>query len=191
MLTNPDSLMAKVFKSIYFKNSDPLNASLGSRPSYEWRSIFAAQKLIKQGATVIIGNGRRTKVWQHRWIGRETASMVQSMKLTESQNCWPVSYDMTVSELIDQSGKAWKENLLEDLFTQEVQEKIRKITPAGRRSEDTYAWKYTKTGHYTVKSGYWVQMNIVGEESEQEEVTQPSIDGLYQQAWSVEAIPKV
>lgn len=147
MVTNPHSLMAKIFKSRYFKNSDPLNVSLGSRPSYAWRSIHAAQKLIQQGARVVIGNGRSrsTKVWHHRWVGKEPATMIQSMKLNESRNRWPVSDDMTVSELMDRGGRAWNEEMLEDLFTEEVKERIRRITPAGLRSEDTYSWEYTKT----------------------------------------------
>lgn len=69
MIKNPTSLMARIFKSRYFKNSDPLNATLGSRPSYAWRSIHAAQKLIQQGARVVIGNGsygRRDGSVQHQ-----------------------------------------------------------------------------------------------------------------------------
>ncbi|KAF3610563.1 hypothetical protein DY000_02049639 [Brassica cretica] len=71
--------------------------------------------------------------------------MIQSMKLNESRNRWPVSDDMTVSELMDRGGRAWNEEMLEDLFTEEVKERIRRITPAGLRSEDTYSWEYTKT----------------------------------------------
>lgn len=141
MMSNPDSLMAKVFKSKYFKNSDPLNASLGYRPSFAWRSIFTEKKLIQRGARVIIGNGRHTKVWQERWIGKEPASMVQSMVWDGNQTRCLVPGQMTVSELMDQSGRAWNENLLECLFTKEEKGKIRQITPAGMRSEDTYSWE--------------------------------------------------
>lgn len=63
MLTHKESLMTKIFKSRYFRNSDPLSAPLGSRPSYAWRSIHAEQSLVRQGARVIIGNGADTKVW--------------------------------------------------------------------------------------------------------------------------------
>uniref|UniRef100_A0A0D3CHY4 F-box associated domain-containing protein n=1 Tax=Brassica oleracea var. oleracea TaxID=109376 RepID=A0A0D3CHY4_BRAOL len=60
--------------------------------------------------------------------------MIQSMKLNESRNRWPVSDDMTVSELMDRGGRAWNEEMPEDLFTEEVKERIRRITPAGLRS---------------------------------------------------------
>ncbi|XP_056859988.1 uncharacterized protein LOC130508476 [Raphanus sativus] len=191
MVTNPDSLMAKIYKSRYFKTSDPLNATLGSRPSYAWRSIFAAQELIKRGARVIIGNGQRTKVWQDRWIGKTPATMVQSMAWNGYSREMVVTEQLKVSDLLDSSCRTWNEELLQSLFTAEVQAQIRKITPAGRRSEDSYAWDFTKTGHYTVKSGYWVLVNIIEAEKEQKEALQPSLDGLYQQAWRVNASPKI
>lgn len=80
--------------------------------------------------------------------------MVHSMMWDGNQTRRPVSDQMTVSELMDQSERVWNENLLECLFTEEVKIKIRQIITAGMRSKDTYSWEYTKTGHYIVKSGY-------------------------------------
>lgn len=70
MLTHKDSLMARVFKSRYFAKTDPLSAELGSRPSYAWRSIHAAQNLIKQGARVVVGNWEHTNVWREQCLAR-------------------------------------------------------------------------------------------------------------------------
>lgn len=77
MLQNLDSLLAKIYKSRYFAKSDPLNARLGSRPSYAWRSIFAEQNLIKQGARRLIGDGKETRVWQDQCIKQKPAKKVQ------------------------------------------------------------------------------------------------------------------
>lgn len=86
MLSNKDSLMTRVFKSRYFRESDPLNAPLGSRPSYAWRSIHAAQKLVQQGARVIIGNGKDSLVWRDRWVGKQPARMITSMRMMEAEH---------------------------------------------------------------------------------------------------------
>lgn len=43
MLTNPESLTAQVFKHKYFPHKDLLEALLGNKPSYVWRSIKAEQ----------------------------------------------------------------------------------------------------------------------------------------------------
>ena len=49
ILTNPSSLIARVLKAKYFPYGDILNASLGSSPSYTWRSIFHSLEVIKKG----------------------------------------------------------------------------------------------------------------------------------------------
>ena len=191
MIKNPKSLMCRVFKSRYFRNTDPLNASLGSRPSYAWRSIHATQKLIQHGARVVIGNGRDTKIWQERWIGAAPATMIKSVRRPEGNERISLADDMRVSALIRVNRKEWNLELIERLFTTEIQEQILKIRPAGNYSRNTYSWEFTKTGHYTVKSGYWVQTNIVAPDKEVQEVIQPRLDGIYQQIWGLETSPKI
>lgn len=46
LLSNPQTLVSKLFKARYFPKSSFVEASLGSNPSYAWRSIMAAQKVI-------------------------------------------------------------------------------------------------------------------------------------------------
>lgn len=47
MLTQPNTLLARVYKARYFLKFDPITAPLGSRPSFAWKSIHVAQDLIK------------------------------------------------------------------------------------------------------------------------------------------------
>lgn len=61
MLMNPNSLLSRIYKSRYFAKTDPLNARLGSRPSYAWRSIFAAQQLIKKELECLLAMVKRRK----------------------------------------------------------------------------------------------------------------------------------
>ncbi|KAG2314763.1 hypothetical protein Bca52824_017885 [Brassica carinata] len=89
------------------------------------------------------------------------------------------------------NGREWNEGLLEQLFTDDTCGQIKAIHPAGRNCADSYSWEYTKTGHYTVKSVYWVQINVIGVEKESQEVLQPSLDGLYQQVWRLNTSPKI
>lgn len=57
LLTNLDSLVARVYKDRYYKDGDFLSAKLGSNPSFIWRSVLAAQGLLRRGARKGIGNG--------------------------------------------------------------------------------------------------------------------------------------
>lgn len=67
-------------------------------------------------------------------------------------------------------------------------------------SEDTYIWDYTKTGHYTVKSGYWVYQNVLKKDDYQNvlkkdetrnQVLQPSLEPLFQMIWKLETSPHI
>jgi hypothetical protein len=57
ILQNPESLVAKIFKAKYFPRGMILTAQLGRRPSYVWKSLWAAQDLLKTGIKWRVGNG--------------------------------------------------------------------------------------------------------------------------------------
>ncbi|XP_019179273.1 PREDICTED: uncharacterized protein LOC109174494 [Ipomoea nil] len=48
-LTNPSSLVAKVYKARYFPATSFIDAKVGSCPSYAWRSIMAAHDMVVAG----------------------------------------------------------------------------------------------------------------------------------------------
>ncbi|KAH9748716.1 reverse transcriptase domain-containing protein [Citrus sinensis] len=49
LLHNPDSLMAKILKAKYFSHCGFMEAKLGSKPSFVWRSIIWGRELLKEG----------------------------------------------------------------------------------------------------------------------------------------------
>lgn len=46
LIHNPDSFVAKVLKAKYYKQTDFLNARIGSNPSYIWRSIVWGRQVL-------------------------------------------------------------------------------------------------------------------------------------------------
>ena len=66
ILSNPNSLMAQVFKAKYFPYGDILNSKLGSNPSYAWLSIHNSLEVIRRGIRWRVGNGRRIHIWDDR-----------------------------------------------------------------------------------------------------------------------------
>lgn len=46
--TQPETLLAKVFKARYYPTSDFLNSSLGYNPSFTWRSIMTSQAHLRR-----------------------------------------------------------------------------------------------------------------------------------------------
>ncbi|KAL0013096.1 hypothetical protein SO802_000165 [Lithocarpus litseifolius] len=68
--TNTRSLVYRVLKARYFPNCDYLHAELGCLPSFAWRSIIAAQHIVRAGHRWQVGNGASIRVWQESWISR-------------------------------------------------------------------------------------------------------------------------
>ncbi|XP_048613516.1 uncharacterized protein LOC125587312 [Brassica napus] len=191
IITQPDSLLARIFKSRYFRSSDPLNAPLGSRPSYARRNIHSAQHLIKQSAKVIIGNGENTNIWRERWLGSSPASPITQTSTVPEPIRHLLSMDMKVADLMMPCRREWNCNLINSIFPEGTRRKILSIHPQGPIGEDTCSWEYSKSGHYSVKSGYWVQTNIIAAANQRGTVDQPSLDDLYQRVWKYNTSPKV
>lgn len=147
MLVHKDSLFARVFKSRYFAKSDPLSASLGSRPSYAWRSIHSAQCLIQQGARVLIGSGEQTKVFQDSWIEQKPARRAIVVRWNSENQTLQPHQNLRVSDLRVNDGKEWNLELLAKLFPDEEQRKILQIRTCGRGSKDVYIWTTLRLGN--------------------------------------------
>lgn len=111
MLTKPDALVTKIFKARYFKYGDFLTANLGSNPSFIWRSIIAAQNLVKKGVRRGIGNGESVFIYKDLWLPSEIDPMIKPgvMGLQEEK----------VSSLFLLGEKAWDVEIVRDLFLPE------------------------------------------------------------------------
>ncbi|XP_074300978.1 putative mitochondrial protein AtMg00310 [Silene latifolia] len=68
VITQPECLMARVLKGKYFTNTEFMNAELGNLPSYSWRGVWAAKRVVLLGARKRIGDGMSTRVWSDPWI---------------------------------------------------------------------------------------------------------------------------
>ena len=48
LISNPNSLVAQIYKARYYPHGDVFKAKLGSSPSYTWRSIFNGLEVVKR-----------------------------------------------------------------------------------------------------------------------------------------------
>lgn len=115
-ITNPDSLVAKIFKARYYTNCSLFEAPIGHNPSYCWRSILAAKDLIKECCAKRIGNGKTTSIWKDVWVA------------DQKKLATPIIPDLgeaKVSSLTKMDEPAeWDSAILEDLFVPEDRERI-------------------------------------------------------------------
>ena len=61
LLTTPQSLFYRVFKARYFPSCNILEASLGSNPSFLWRSLLLGRDVVKKGLQWNNVNGSITR----------------------------------------------------------------------------------------------------------------------------------
>jgi hypothetical protein len=129
----PDSLAGRILKAKYFPNSSILEASLGTRPSFAWRSMHAALDLLKQGLVWRVGDGRSIQIWGDRWFPSPSTFLVQSPPRL-------LPLDSKVSCLIDQDTKNWDLRMLSELFNEEEARVISNIPLSPTSPKDRLIW---------------------------------------------------
>jgi len=68
ILKYPDSLVARVLRDKYFPQGGFMEARLGNRPLYAWRSIFNARGVLEGGIRWRVGNGEKIRIWKDKWL---------------------------------------------------------------------------------------------------------------------------
>jgi hypothetical protein len=94
------------FKGELLPQCSILEAIIGSKPSFAWRSIHGALPIVKKGLFWRIGNGQTTQIWGDKWIPKPSTYMAHS-----STTFLP--REATVGELIDNQTGWWNQTLLE------------------------------------------------------------------------------
>ena len=68
LMTNPESLCARVLKRRYYHDGDFLTCTRKKRSSHTWRGILAGREVLTQGLIKRIGDGTSTGIWRDRWL---------------------------------------------------------------------------------------------------------------------------
>jgi hypothetical protein len=151
LMQEPDSFIGRIYKEKYYSNGTFLSSSLGRRPSYAWRSIWNAKKLLQEGLVWRVGDGRSIKIWKDRWLEKPSSFLVQSpIQILDEE--------ATVSELINVDTKMWNISVVSDVFMEDEAKSICQMVVSPLSHGDRLVWMGNKTGHYTVRSGYHLAM---------------------------------
>jgi ribonuclease HI len=147
LLTNPESMVAQIMKAKYYPQHSFLEANLGTRPSFAWRSIWNSRTLLKEGLIWRVGNGESIKIWQDRWLPSPSSYLVQAP-------IQGLSAEAKVCELIDNDTRWWNTPLIQDIFPPEVAAKICSLALSPSGHQDKLVWRGTANGVFTVRSAY-------------------------------------
>lgn len=68
LITNQDSLVARVYKARYYADKNFMEASLENSPSFIWHSVLEARNLISVASCWRIGNGNDISILKQPWL---------------------------------------------------------------------------------------------------------------------------
>jgi hypothetical protein len=146
LISDHDSLCARVLKAKYYPNYDILSAGPKAGSSFTWQSLVAAIPTFKCGYIWRVGTGERINIYTDPWVPSSPNRMIISPR--------GLGVLSKVADLIDTSTGTWDAELLRSLFLEVDVRRILEIPINVQGFDDFIAWNYNKNGRY---SGYHLQ----------------------------------
>lgn len=97
----PNSLLSRLMKGLYYPNCDFWKAGNGSRPSWGWRSIVVGMDSISPNVMWSVGNGQQILVREDKWLRSGLIGGLATRDALEK-----------VGELIEQGNGTWNETMI-------------------------------------------------------------------------------
>ncbi|KAL0392808.1 UNVERIFIED_CONTAM: hypothetical protein Sradi_2503600 [Sesamum radiatum] len=143
----PELLLGQLLKVRYYPDFSILEAELGSRPSFIWRSVSYSKPIILAGHRWRIGDGHTVKIWIYPWIPGNSS-------YRSSLHLEPLPPPKTVNHLFTAKGGDWNVPLIESMFPAHDAQAILCIPICRTGMQDEIIWHYTQSGSLLVKSAY-------------------------------------
>jgi hypothetical protein len=108
LISNPESLRARVLKGKYYNDGQFLTARNKRNSSHTWRAILYGREALKLGLVRRIGDGANTRIWEDQWIPSNPGRRPIVHK--------PLSDVTMVQQLMDPNSGEWLEDVLAAKF---------------------------------------------------------------------------
>ncbi|XP_058776514.1 uncharacterized protein LOC131650817 [Vicia villosa] len=161
LLSKPHSLVARIYTARYFPRSSFFEANLGNNPSFVWRSIWQARRVLSLGCRWSIGDGRHILVMGAPWLRGCSEGMLNGPQRQE-----------------------WNVPLIRELFDYDVGNAILQVPLIDDVIEDKWNWKEEQNGCYSVRTGYRLWRKEVGSPFKR-------VVGDWSSLWNIKAPPRV
>ncbi|XP_074352658.1 uncharacterized protein LOC141691804 [Apium graveolens] len=119
-----------------------MQATLGGSPSFVWRSILEARKVISDGACWRIGNGTNIQIMDQPWLNAENSHVTTVSPALENQ---------MVASLFRSHTREWELDTIREVFNDQDQQHILNTMIEQDLEEDVLNWKFENSGNYSVK----------------------------------------
>ncbi|GAA0159428.1 hypothetical protein LIER_44131 [Lithospermum erythrorhizon] len=149
IMTRQASLLYKVLKGRYFRNSTFLNAKVRSNVSYGWQSLLEGNKVLRKGVRWRVSDGKSIDIWKDPWVPRHTDFHMRGTRRGDTR--W-------VSQFIKE--EPWDRRVIEQVMDLEDANKIMAIPLSKHHIRDRLIWNHTKSMTYLTCSGYWTTLDL-------------------------------
>ncbi|XP_075659281.1 uncharacterized protein LOC142629196 [Castanea sativa] len=163
---------------------EKLLSKAGRKPSFVWRSLMAAQKIVQKGLCWRVGNGRNIKIWEDSWVPSSSTH-----KIISPRGSFPLI--SRVSDLIDADQKCWNLNKLNRIFLPFEADEIASIPLSIRLPNDKQVWAATSTGLFSVRSAYNLALNIEEDDGAGSTSDGGHLRSFWKQLWSCQIPHKI
>lgn len=177
-MTEPHNIVTRLFKAKYFNKCDFLDSKIGHNPSYVWRSIWGAKRVVSEGYKWSIGSGTDICVWDQRWL-------VDDGVLQKPESLPEEFKELTVADLFISQTRFWNVGLLRNLVSNEDTNRILNTPIFESNQHDRRVWKSETNGIYSVRSGYRISL------SQHVDLSTHRCDGNWVLLWNLKVPPKV
>jgi hypothetical protein len=147
LITNPGSLVARIFKEKYYPLGAFMEASIGHRPFYAWRSICQARDVLHLGLGWRVGNGTSIRIWGDAWLPPPYPRLLSPPNPSFNP-------DERVVALIDNEVGGWNYELLHKIFDPGEVAQICCVVVSPLGQPDRIVWRGSFGGCFFVKSAY-------------------------------------
>ena len=153
-----------------------------------WRSLLVAREVLEKGSRWIIGDGKKVKTWEDRWLLTPHTFKVLSPR---SQ----VQVLDRVKKLIDKEKGSCDADLVNSNFVAHEAKVILSIPVSTTLPKDSQVWARTRNGSFIVRSAYKVAINLIKEGKKQvvlgESSNRSKMKEFWKFIWKLECPNKV
>jgi hypothetical protein len=157
LLSNPESLMARIFKEKSYPSGSFMEAKIGSRPSHAWRSLCQAREVLELGIGWRVGNGTSIRIWGDAWLPDPYPRF-----FSPPNPALPLDARVIVLLLNDSGG--WNYELIHRIFDPEDVARICSVMVSPLGQLDWLVWRGVADGAFSVKTTYHLAMTIRAKE---------------------------
>lgn len=143
LMQNNSALWSRIVKGIYFPHCSFQNAEKRTRSSWGWQSLLMGRDAISPSVMWSVGNGENILIREDKWLKR---GIIGGPAISDEPRL--------VKGLIINEEDKWNENMIKELFDENIVSEILTIPLKTQHACDRLVWTRTKSGTFTVKSAY-------------------------------------